>query len=308
MLLEQKESLPKVSIVIATYNRQACILAAIDSALNQTYENVEVVVVDDGSTDNTASLVAGKNNDSRLNYYRLDANRGSSFARNFGIQKATGDFFIVWDSDDILYKNAVTDLLEFYNKNKTAFTISAPTYVYRNGEKIDIEPIATGQLSFERIVCAKMPKFKLVRMSRKNISSDTLYYSKNLDFMFNSYLAKDGPWFHINKPLGRHNLVSDKNSLTLLRKKRTKKLSMDRTTHIEKYLMIFGEYIKEHRKELYAHHAYAAAIGFLFLKDYNKAKLYSRESCSNLLNFRHTFVYLAARNIFFELMFKSFYK
>jgi glycosyltransferase involved in cell wall biosynthesis len=91
-----------VSVVIPTYNRGARVAAAIRSALGQTYPATEVVVVDDGSTDDTADVVEPLTGGGRVRYFRQE-NRGVSAARNRGVQEARGSFIAFLDSDDIWF-------------------------------------------------------------------------------------------------------------------------------------------------------------------------------------------------------------
>lgn len=88
-----------ITIVLPTYNRADDLPRAIDSALDQTLEDFELVVVDDGSTDHTRSVVEGYEDD-RITYIAHDENRGVSAARNTGIAAATGDYVTFLDSDD----------------------------------------------------------------------------------------------------------------------------------------------------------------------------------------------------------------
>lgn len=94
--------IPKVSFVIPTYQSAAWTPHAIESAQKQDYANIEIIVVDDASTDTTRQVVefmAG--NDSRIKYIRLPKNMGRSEARNTGNKEATGDIIMVLDADDI---------------------------------------------------------------------------------------------------------------------------------------------------------------------------------------------------------------
>lgn len=88
----------KVSVVIPTYNRANIITKAIDSALNQTLSNIEVIVVDDASVDETSSVLESYSN--QIQHYRHDTNKGGSAARNTGIEAASGDYIAFLDSDD----------------------------------------------------------------------------------------------------------------------------------------------------------------------------------------------------------------
>ncbi len=90
---------PLVSVVLPTYNRARTLGRAIRSVLNQGYDNLELLVVDDGSVDNTAEVMAGFT-DPRVRYLPLDRNQGASAARNHGLKAATGDYIAFQDSDD----------------------------------------------------------------------------------------------------------------------------------------------------------------------------------------------------------------
>jgi len=88
---------PTVSVLIPTYNRAHIIAKAIDSALAQTFRDIEIVVVDDGSTDTTAELIAGYG---RAVVCARQENRGIAGARNTGVRLCSGDYIAFLDSDD----------------------------------------------------------------------------------------------------------------------------------------------------------------------------------------------------------------
>ena len=91
-----------ISVIIPTYNRSKLITKAIESVLNQTYKNLEVIVIDDCSIDNTEDVIK-KINDKRLKYIKLDSNKGACYARNVGIKNAKGKYIAFQDSDDEFY-------------------------------------------------------------------------------------------------------------------------------------------------------------------------------------------------------------
>jgi len=91
----------KFSIVIPTYNRASLIAKTLKSVLEQDYPHSEILVIDDGSTDSTQEIVENIQS-LKIQYYKIP-NGERAKARNFGIQKATGDFITFLDSDDILY-------------------------------------------------------------------------------------------------------------------------------------------------------------------------------------------------------------
>ena len=90
----------RVSVVIPTYNRRAVIWDAVASVLDQTHSDIEVIIVDDGSTDGTANWLSTLD-DERVRVIQFDENSGVSHARNAGIRCATGEFIAFLDSDDV---------------------------------------------------------------------------------------------------------------------------------------------------------------------------------------------------------------
>jgi glycosyltransferase involved in cell wall biosynthesis len=93
---------PSVSIIIATYNRAQFLVETIRSILNQQFQNFELIVVDDGSTDETERLLAGYRSQLR---YLYQENRGPSAARNLGVCCANADWISIQDSDDLCAPN-----------------------------------------------------------------------------------------------------------------------------------------------------------------------------------------------------------
>lgn len=100
-----------VSVVIPTYNRETMVGNAIKSVLNQTYQNIEVIVVDDASEDHSEDVVKSFK-DSRIRYVRLEKNSGVSRARNVGINEAKGRFIAFQDSDDVWYENKLYEEMQ----------------------------------------------------------------------------------------------------------------------------------------------------------------------------------------------------
>ena len=99
--------MPKVSIIIPACNAEKTLAAALDSALNQTLRDIEVICVNDGSTDRTLEIiVAYMRKDSRVRGLSFNYSGGTVFARKMGIQDATGDYIMHLDADDLLPPSA----------------------------------------------------------------------------------------------------------------------------------------------------------------------------------------------------------
>ena len=92
-----------ISVIIPTYNRRDKVTYAVKSVLDQTYSNIEVIIIDDASTDNTEAEIK-KIKDDRIRYIYLEKNHGAAGARNVGIKEANGTYIAFQDSDDIWEK------------------------------------------------------------------------------------------------------------------------------------------------------------------------------------------------------------
>ena len=110
------------SVIIPTYNRANFITKTVESVVNQEYRNYEIIIVDDGSVDETESVVAGLKYDN-LHYYKIP-NSERAYARNYGISKAKGDYITFLDSDDMLFTNY------FSNAYKALVKYSHPDFFH----------------------------------------------------------------------------------------------------------------------------------------------------------------------------------
>src|ERR1700676_3173692 len=93
----------KVSIIIPAYNAALTIEDAVQSTMSQTYDNFEVIIVDDASTDNTLTIAAAASaKAANFKYLWVSRNEGTAWARNFGAEHATGDALLFLDADDMI--------------------------------------------------------------------------------------------------------------------------------------------------------------------------------------------------------------
>jgi glycosyltransferase involved in cell wall biosynthesis len=113
----------KVSIIIPCYNSALYIKDSIESALNQTYKNIEVIVINDGSTDDSEKIIQRDFAD-KITYIK-QTNAGVSSARNNGIRISTGDWILTLDSDDYINPYYVEDAIKLIEDKKTLITSRA---------------------------------------------------------------------------------------------------------------------------------------------------------------------------------------
>ena len=137
---------PLVSIIIPVYNGSNYVGEAIDSALAQTYKNIEVIIVNDGSTDNTEDIVKSYK-DKRISYFKKE-NGGVSTALNLGIKKAKGEYISWLSHDDLYYPNKIERQVE---EIKKLFRIKRDnTILYSNYSLINENSEKISDLSFEK--------------------------------------------------------------------------------------------------------------------------------------------------------------
>lgn len=121
-----------ISVIIPTYNRAHTLRRAINSVLKQSFRDFELLVVDDGSTDETAKLI-GECNDTRLSYCYQE-NRGVSAARNSGIEKARGEWLCFLDSDDEWKERKLEKQVAFHDRYPDILISQTEEIWIRNGK------------------------------------------------------------------------------------------------------------------------------------------------------------------------------
>ena len=125
---------PTVSVIIPTYNRWPMVGEAVQSVLAQSYSEFELIVVDDGSTDDTVEKLAGI--DARPRIFR-QANRGVSAARNFAVKQARGRYLAFLDSDDLWQPRKLAIQAEFMDRNPTVEICQTEEIWIRHGIRVN---------------------------------------------------------------------------------------------------------------------------------------------------------------------------
>lgn len=120
------------------YNTEDFIGITLDSVLNQTYHNWEVIIIDDCSTDNTANVVKSyMTRDPRIRYHKLEKNSGAAVARNKALELAKGKYMAFLDSDDIWFPEKLTTQIKFMEQNGFHFTCTSYTKIDEQGTSLN---------------------------------------------------------------------------------------------------------------------------------------------------------------------------
>ena len=146
---------PLVSIILTTLNREYKLRKAIESCINQTYKNIEIIIGDNNSTDGTEKLCREySNKDSRIKYYRHKENIGAFNNITFLYKQMNGDYYIRLDDDDWIDENYIEQSLNIILNNPDYVFVSPSVNLYNTNYKLDKNcyiPDLTSDNVFKRI-------------------------------------------------------------------------------------------------------------------------------------------------------------
>ncbi|MGI0107072.1 glycosyltransferase family 2 protein [Salinimicrobium sp. WS361] len=128
---------PLISIIIPSYNRANLIADTLSSVVNQTHKNWEIIIVDDGSTDNTAEMIEPFLSDPRIKYLKRPEDKlpGGNAARNYGYEMSSGEYIKWLDSDDLLQPHCLELQLENLEQNKSEVSFCRSRFFSSNTER-----------------------------------------------------------------------------------------------------------------------------------------------------------------------------
>ncbi len=141
-----------VSIITPSFNSEKFIAETIRSVQNQTYQNWEMIIVDDCSSDETVSIVEYiANNDSRIKVYKLEKNSGTGIARNTALDKASGKYIAFLDADDLWKPEKLEIQINFLKNNNLPFTFSFYDCINEQGKELNKRVEAPNNLSYRQL-------------------------------------------------------------------------------------------------------------------------------------------------------------
>ena len=127
---------PLISVIVPVYNKEKYVAECLNSILNQTYSNIEVIIIDDGSTDKSLEIcMRYAEEDKRVKVFPQE-NGGPSAARNKGLDNAKGEYVAFVDADDILERNAYTLMVNELIDTKASIVVVGMKYLYKNGTRV----------------------------------------------------------------------------------------------------------------------------------------------------------------------------
>lgn len=282
-----------VSIIIPVYNSFKYISKCLDSVVSQTYTNLEIIVIDDGSTDESSSIIEQyKNQDDRLVHIK-NTNHGVSYTRNCGLSAANGKYVTFVDSDDTIEKDYIEKMLSCYKENDVQLVIC--DYMERKikSKKMTKSETLISMISGKEIMGYCWNKMYLNHLIKiHNIKFDENIYVCE-DFLFNvQYFNYIDESYYLTESL--YNYVIHSGSAL------TKKMDLNWLTNIDAFSLALNDV-----KHNYDEDTFGKYVNFFFLQNLNalmKIKLnkfdndkYLKNIKSNITRFRK--VALKPKNI-----------
>lgn len=158
-----KKEVPLVSIVMSAFNEEKYIAESINSILNQTYSNIEVIIIDDASTDKTVEKI-GQIRDDRIKLYVNDKNRKLAHNLNLAIEKAKGKYIARMDADDIALPNRIEEQVKFMEQNSEVDVLGAFAVCFGDSSAKMEYPVSHDaikvSLLFENALCHPLVMFR----------------------------------------------------------------------------------------------------------------------------------------------------
>lgn len=197
-----------ISILLPVYNSQKYLPNCLDSILNQSYGDFELIIVNDGSIDNSGSIIEEyAKKDNRIKYFYKDNEKSISKTRNYLLDKISGDYFIFIDSDDVIDKDFLKILLETINKTNSDIVscgfkiINMPTLIKKGYGKKEVDSSkALEQMLFSGRFYAVWNKLIKVEKAKGIRFDESLNYGEDLVYFFN-LLKSDLKFTFIDNPL-----------------------------------------------------------------------------------------------------------
>jgi glycosyltransferase involved in cell wall biosynthesis len=215
-----------VSVITPTYNRAETLPRAIESVLEQTHDSIEHVIVDDGSTDDTAAVV-DRYDDERITYLELDGNNGANAARNEGIRVASGEYVAFLDSDDEYYPRKIDVCAGALDSLPDSYGGVFHGYdIYRGETYLGPESTHEGAVTLIDLGEANVPGSFITTMFRASVFDEVGYLDEEMaasqDYEFYLRVARAYDLYGLGEVLAKHYRRADSISLDLDARRKAK--------------------------------------------------------------------------------------
>lgn len=229
--LEEEKDLPLVSVIIPVYNGEKFIEGAVQNVLDQKYPALEIIIINDGSTDNSGTII--ENLDTDIRYFDK-GNTGPSRARNFGIKDATGKYIAFLDVDDLWPENNLSHLVRELEQNPDLDIVRGFAQLFRDTENGEKEYLGNPKEAYRFYIGAAL--YRASVFNEVGLFDPTLLFGEDTDW-YNRAVEKNisTKWLdEITLFVRRHgeNMTEGKN-LVQLNKLKTIKRALDRKRELE---------------------------------------------------------------------------
>lgn len=258
----------KISVIVPVFNAEKYLDRCINSILSQSYKNIEIILVDDGSTDNSG-LICDKYSICNKNILTFHTkNSGAAAARNLGLKKATGDFFAFVDSDDFIENDMYELLFDRINKDKSDLAICSTKIVDEQGAFLEWHKchndevisrdegiIRVFNLQMDTGLCDKLFKkecFKNIILPEGQASEDRYVIHEifmncdKISLLSNklyNYVQRSDSITHSMKKINKYGLVSTKHQIDFCVGSNEKFLKYAATSYCMINIYIYNKYI-----------------------------------------------------------------
>jgi len=189
---------PKVSIIIPVYNTEAYIDRCLISVLNQSYKEIEIIIVNDSSSDNSENVILKYvNKHNLIKYFKSSENNGAGGARNIALEIATGDYISFIDSDDWVDSNMIEKMIHLLEKHNGTIAVCGVTTEFTNPKdatcryNYELENVIDGEFGFELLTRSINQDISISPIVCNKIYSSSFIKKHSLNFLTNSINEDD---------------------------------------------------------------------------------------------------------------------
>lgn len=249
--------MPKVSIIIPCYNQEKYVAEAINSALRQTFKDIEIVCVNDGSTDNSVEIIKSfENKYKNFIFLSNEENRGVIYSRNFAIKNCNGTYILPLDADDIIEPTYVEKAVKILDNNPNIGIVYCKAKIFGNYDKYwNLKPFNKSDILYENCIFCSALFRKSDFLKIGGYNNNMKYGCEDYDLWL-SFIEQGLEVFQINEILFSYRQYDETSRTTISLKNKKEIWNNLIKNHINLYLndenflerLIFSNPIKTNKK------------------------------------------------------------